>query len=240
MENNKSLIVANWKMNKTIATTKGFVNDFLTLVDKEQRLSDVVICPPLTMYQYIAKLPFKFGAQDCSSLSSNEGSFTGDISALMLKDIGYEYVIIGHSERRKNYGENKDLLKSKISNAHANGLIAIFCIGENLEQRENGSYFEVLSKQLDESLPASVNPENTIVAYEPIWAIGTGKSANEKQIEEIHTFIASKLKNKVLYGGSVNSKNAREILATNNVSGLLIGGASLDAQEFNKIINIRG
>ena len=240
MENNKSLIVANWKMNKTIATTKSFVNDFLSLSKDRKDLSDVIICPTLAIYPFIQELPLKFGAQDCSSFSASEGAFTGDVSALMLKDVGFEYVIIGHSERRKNYGEKGELLKRKIANAHENGLIVIFCIGENIEQRENDSYFEVLLEQIEGSLPDSANSENTIIAYEPVWAIGTGKSANEEQIEEIHSFLASSFKNKILYGGSVNSKNAREILAINNVSGLLIGGASLKAAELNEIINIRG
>lgn len=240
MENNKSLIVGNWKMNKTIAATKSFVNEFLSLIGSKKKLSDIVICPPITMYQFIKELPLKFGAQDCSGLSANEGAFTGDISAMMLKDIGVDYVIIGHSERRKNYGESGAFLKRKISNAHENGLIVIFCIGENLEQRNDGSYFDVLSKQLEESLPESVNLNNTIIAYEPVWAIGTGNSATNNQIEEIHSFLASKFKNKILYGGSVNSKNAKAILAIKNVFGLLIGGTSLEAKEFNEIINIRG
>jgi triosephosphate isomerase (TIM) len=240
MENNKSLIVGNWKMNKTIATTKSFVTDFLSLVTNKKNLSDIVICPPIAMYQFVKELPLKFGAQDCSGFSANEGSFTGDVSAMMLKDIGIDYVIIGHSERRKNYSESGDYLKRKIANAHENGLIVIFCVGENLDQRNDGSYFDILSKQLEESLPDSVSVNNTIIAYEPVWAIGTGNSATEKQIEEIHSFLASKLKNKILYGGSVNSKNAKAILAINNVFGLLIGGASLEAKEFTEIINIRG
>ena len=238
MDNNKALIVANWKMNKTIATAKGFVNDFTALSIKGNQ--NIVICPPLALYPYIKELSVKFGAQDCSCLSATEGAFTGEVSAMMLKNIGFEYVIIGHSERRKNNNEQSDVIKQKIANAHANNLLSILCIGENLNQREGGNYLADLAAQLEECLPPSANMSNTIIAYEPIWAIGNGKAADLSQIEEVHQFLASKTSSKILYGGSVSSKNAGEILAIKNVSGLLIGNASLDAQEFNKIINIRG
>ena len=239
MDYSKSLLVANWKMNKTIASTKSFVETikFINNVDDK----NIVICPPITLFSYLKDLPFSLGAQDCSSLSLNEGAFTGEISAQMLKDAGCSYVIIGHSERRKHNNEVDNLIKSKIEFAHQAGLVAILCVGEDLITRENGKYLQVLASQIKGSLPNTANTKNTIIAYEPVWAIGANKAADVKQIEEVHKFLHNHMEGlKILYGGSVNIKNAEDILSTAYVSGLLIGGASLEAENFNKIIQIRG
>lgn len=242
----KPLIVANWKMNLAI-----FALD--ELLSYGAFNNNVVICPPFTSLEALSKklgaTSIKLGAQDCSNLAAKSGAFTGDISSGMLADIGCKYVIIGHSERRKYHLESNATIKQKISNAHAAGLIVILCVGESLTSREDGSYKEAISKDLAECLPASVSPDNTIIAYEPVWAIGTGKTANSKQIQDMHEFLTTKVKDlfqkssqtfeqnvKIIYGGSVNEENSALILSIPHVSGLLIGGASLDSKKFYKII----
>lgn len=238
---NKALIVANWKMNKTIAAAKAFVADFLDVHKLEDSLENIVICPPATLIKFINELPVKIGAQDCSSFTYSEGSYTGDISAKMLKDAGCEYVIIGHSERRKNYNESDVEIKNKIINAHQAGLKVIFCIGESLLERENSSFLDVLFNQITNSVPNTANSSNLLIAYEPVWAIGSGTAASVEQIAEVHEFIFKEFNSFCsLYGGSVNARNAKEILSIKNVSGLLVGSASLDAFEFSQIIKARG
>ncbi len=253
----KPLIVANWKMHKMLSSSKTMLKELLQPLPSELKLDNVVLCPPATLLHMLieqfASTSMKFGGQDCSSLAGDEGAFTGDISAMMLKDLACEYVIIGHSERRKYHLEQNQQLKAKISYAHNASLTAILCVGENLNQREDGSYLKFLSETLAETLPNSANFDNTIVAYEPIWAIGTGKTANLNQIEEVHQFLSDEITillakysqkpaqrfeqlPKIIYGGSVNTENAECILASKQVSGLLVGGASLDAQKFYKII----
>lgn len=247
---NKKLIVANWKMHKTISIAKQFTDKFLA-TSKEllaQNKHDVVICPAFHLLDSVRKSfigsSIYLGAQDCCSFSSDEGAFTGDVSAWMLRDIGCEYVIIGHSERRERYKEINDVIKNKILNAQQAGLKVILCIGETLEQREDGAYKEALSSMLEASLPKNILLDDLIVAYEPIWAIGTGRTANLEQIEEIHKFLseicltrfAKELK--IIYGGSVNTDNASKILNINKVSGLLVGGASLDPEKFYNLIKI--
>ena len=223
------MLVANWKMHKTIAMAKDFAEELFEYRDK------FILCPAFTLLNAVSRM--KLGGQDCSSYAESEGAFTGDISAAMLKDAGCEYVIIGHSERRKHHQESNHTIKNKIINAHKAGLIVILCIGESLTQREEGRYLEILAQQLKEALPDSSNQDNMVIAYEPIWAIGTGKTASIEQIEEVHQFLA-KNRFKILYGGSVNIDNAKSILSINNVSGLLIGGASLDPKKFIELIKI--
>ena len=234
MDCSKSLLVANWKMHKSIKATKDFVKTILNFPSAD----NIVICPSLTLQEYVKELPFSLGAQDCSELSAGEGAFTGDISATMLKDAGFKYVIVGHSERRKYHQEIAATIKQKIANAHQAGLIAIACVGEDLGQREEGNYLQFLATELEAMLPDSANIDNTIIAYEPVWAIGTSNPATLDQIAEVHQFLTNEFK--ILYGGSVNENNAGDILSTKNVAGLLIGGASLDATKFNQIIKIRG
>lgn len=244
--NNKNLIVANWKMHKSSQSADKYMQSFLQLQKSDNIAinSDIVFCPPFTLVRAIKEYGINVGGQDCSAFSENEGAFTGDISAQMLKDLGCGYVIVGHSERRKYHQESNELIKQKIANIHKSGLIAIICIGENLKQRDDGIYRQSLLEDLEEGMPESANFHNTIIAYEPLWAIGTGKTATIDQIEEIHQYLLEKCLSrfafspKIIYGGSVNLENSKAILDLNNVSGLLIGGASLDPEIFYKIIKI--
>lgn len=247
--NHQPLIVANWKMHKTLAEASGWLDELLS---HDLSNKDLVIAPSFTLLNFIkdkiTNTKISLAGQDCSSLSSTEGAFTGDISAMMLADVGCKYVIIGHSERRKYYQESNLVIKDKISQAHQAKLIAIVCVGENLSARENGNYKEFVWQELESGLPSTVNFENTIFAYEPIWAIGTGKTADIEQIQEMHEFLSKQLQNlfkkslqifeqtpKIIYGGSVNEENANKILSANYVSGLLVGGASLNANKFYQI-----
>jgi len=243
---NKKLIIANWKMHKLISTAEKFVTNFSK--HEISNVCDIVLCPPATLLQLVNEKflnsSIKVGAQDCSAFSAIEGAFTGDISAEMLSDIGCEYVIIGHSERRKYHQESNALIKNKIINAHQANLTAIICVGETLQQREEGSYKQVISSALADSLPSTSNITNIVIAYEPVWAIGTGRTATIEQIEEMHQFLSKETLSrfafspKIIYGGSVNLENAQAILDISNVSGLLVGGASLDPEIFHKIIKI--
>jgi triosephosphate isomerase len=237
------LIIGNWKAYKTISSAQDFIKSWIELLEnssQEPSFSEVVLCPPVSLLHCINK-NITLGAQDCSGLAEVEGPFTGDITAAMLKDSGCKYVIIGHSERRKYSHDSNQLIKQKMEYAHKAGLIAILCVGETLEQRENGSYKQILAEQLDESMAQSANVSNLIIAYEPVWAIGSGKVARIDQIEEIHQYLSDKClsrfaqRAKIIYGGSVNVNNAQEILSAKMVSGLLIGGASLDVQAFYQI-----
>ena len=237
---NKKLIVANWKMHKTFATAEEFMEKLQKLDIKSLNSSDLVISPAFPFIDLIVKhcknLSIKVASQDCSAFSSNEGAFTGDVSANMLKDLGCEYVILGHSERRKYHHETNDFIKKKLINAHNADLAAIICIGETLEQRQAGDYKQYLIDTLEACLPDSINNHNIIIAYEPIWAIGTGQTATIDQIAEIHQYLSEQMLSrfaltpKIIYGGSVNLDNAQTILTIKYVDGLLIGGASLNPE----------
>lgn len=243
----KKLIIANWKMYKTFSEAKTYVDDLIKQCKQKDfsKNTDVVFAPPFHLLEFFKKLvitlPIKISAQDCSALSSVEGAFTGDISASMLKDAGCDYVILGHSERRKYHHESNNEIKQKIINAHKEGLKVILCIGETLQERESGDYKHVLWQMLLESLP-DVLEQDIIIAYEPVWAIGTGKTATLGQIEELHKFLyeislarfAKEMK--IIYGGSVNLDNAKQILQIDKVSGLLVGGASLDPEKFYNLV----
>jgi triosephosphate isomerase len=185
----------------------------------------------------------KLGAQDCHHEIS--GAFTGDISAKMLNDIGCKYVILGHSERRIHHHETSEIIAKKIQAASSQGLIPVLCVGENQEARENKRHLEFVYKQMMDSIPKNINFEELIIGYEPVWAIGTGKNATKLEIEEMAKLIRKILVEKIgknvqkfsiLYGGSTNPSNSREILSIPNIDGLLVGSASLDANEFLKII----
>lgn len=249
-DNDNPLIVANWKMNQRIASAEEFLKELLSYNISN---NNIVICPPFTLLEMLSKklkkTAIKLGAQDCSSLSSEDGAFTGDISSGMLVDGGCHYVIVGHSERRKYHLESNASIKQKIYNAHKVGLKAILCVGESLDSRERGDYKQSVSKDLEECLPESANLNNTIIAYEPIWAIGTGKTASIEQIKEMHEFLTLRSKElfikssqtfeqnvKIIYGGSVNEENSASILSISFVAGLLIGGASLSSKKLYKII----
>ncbi len=215
---------------------------------------DVVICPPATLIAQLnwriqhAKGGFKIGGQDCHT--ENSGAHTGDISADMLKDAGASHVILGHSERRADHGESDRLIRAKSEIAHAAGLVAIICVGETEAQRDSGITLTIIAAQLAGSIPDTAGPANAIIAYEPVWAIGTGRTPTLKEIAEVHDFIRETLIKRfgdesgdafrILYGGSVKPSNAAEIFAVSNVDGGLVGGASLKAADFAPIIAAAG
>ncbi len=209
---------------------------------------DVLIFPPVTLLADMARLSegsgLHCGGQDCHA--HDHGAHTGDISAPMLKDVGATYVIVGHSERRADHRESDMVVKAKAEAALRAGLIAIVCVGETLIERENGKAFAVVGKQVEGSLPDGANAQNCVIAYEPVWAIGTGKVATIDDIDAMHGHIRQTLKAmgsigpdqaRILYGGSVKPGNAVEIFALDNVDGGLIGGASLLASDFGAIIS---
>ena len=205
---------------------------------------DVLICPPATLLApAVARTDggaIKIGAQDCHA--AEKGAHTGDIAAHMIADCGASHVILGHSERRADHGESNDMVRAKIRAAWAAKLTAILCIGETLAEREAGQTLPLLASQLEGSLPEGATAENTIIAYEPVWAIGTGLTASPEQIAEVHDDIRSRVPSDMtlLYGGSVKAANAAEIFAVANVDGALVGGASLTAADFLPIIEALG
>ncbi len=202
--------------------------------------SDVqmVLCPPATMISVVASVLAQsnvlYGGQDCHA--EPNGAFTGDISAEMLKNLGCHYVIVGHSERRQYHRETSEQVAAKAAAAHRAGLTAIICVGETDQERTAGQAQQVVSAQIKASIPATATPVNTVIAYEPVWAIGTGKVASVQDVADMHTLI-HKLQPDLhaLYGGSVKASNARDILHTLNVDGVLVGGASLKVDEFGGI-----
>lgn len=238
------IIAGNWKMNGTFRTSKDLlagVTQFMASSLAVDQGVTVLVCPPATMLSPMANKMrgrgLVFGGQDCHSYAN--GAFTGDVSAEMLADAGASYVIVGHSERRQHHGETSKLVQEKAVAAKRAGLIPIICVGETLGEREAGKTKDLLALQIKDSLPASFGVEDFIVAYEPIWAIGTGMVASIEMIQRTHEVIISLLPAgaKVLYGGSVNAENAEEILLLSQVQGVLVGGASLKAESFNAIIN---
>jgi len=236
----RCLIAGNWKMNGTLQEALDFVGDLGKNTAPEH--VEVALMPPFTLLHPLAK-PFaekdvRLGAQ--SMYCETSGAFTGSISPLMLRDAGCHYVILGHSERRDIMHESSALIRKKMDAAWEHGLEPILCIGEHLEERESGATNAVLKEQL--SVLAGIPADLPLtVAYEPVWAIGTGKTASPAQVSETHAFVHEELKRlghdcRVLYGGSVNPGNAAELLACDGVEGALVGGASLQADSFMKII----
>jgi len=236
------LVAANWKMNLLIDDGKKLLEN-LNRIESEQ----VLVCPTFTalnpLYELAKSKNIKIGAQNCNANST--GAFTGEISAEMIKDCGCDYVILGHSERREQHEESNDCVNQKAISAHKQELITIICVGESEEIYNSGKTKETLKEQLKNSIPANSNCRNTIIAYEPIWAIGTGKVPTLDEIADIHDFIMEFVCNnfdniddslKVLYGGSVKKDNAKDIMNIKNVGGVLVGGASLDADSFNIIV----
>jgi len=243
------LIAGNWKMNKTTGESIELAQKLVeSLKDVNDR--DILICPPFTalysVYQVIKGTNIKLGAQDV--FYENSGAFTGEISPIMLKDVGCEYVIIGHSERRHIIGETDELINKKIKAAINNGLKTILCVGELLEEREAGKTLEVVKTQLEKGLNGVSKEEmkNIVIAYEPVWAIGTGKTAKPEDAQEVHAYIRellSKLYSKeiadetiIQYGGSVKASNIDSLMAMPDIDGALVGGASLIAEEFTRIV----
>jgi len=238
------IVAGNWKMNKTPLETLTFINDIDKLVSNNG-VVDIIISPPYTSLSNIeSRLSVSIAAQNCHW--EDAGAFTGEISVKMLKGCGVEYVITGHSERRHIFNESDEIVNKKFSAINSSGLKPILCVGETIDERKNGKTGSVLRNQLDNALIGIRNLENCFVAYEPVWAIGTGMTANMNQIEEAHLMITKIIREKIkitnhlyiLYGGSVNSGNAADIIAVKNVDGFLIGGASLDAGSFASIIDI--
>ncbi|WP_278367725.1 triose-phosphate isomerase [Acetobacter orientalis] len=238
----RQIIVGNWKMNGTTRDSRELVQALLDKVDANG--PEIVVCPPFTqlalLNQALAPSPIGLGAQDCHKDVS--GAHTGDIAPSMLTELGVSHVILGHSERRQEHGELDETVREKAVAASKAGLTPIVCIGETEDQRESGDHFDTLGWQIKGSLPDGFNG---IVAYEPIWAIGTGRAATTDEIAETMTFLRQELvrqfgeagKNvKILYGGSVNDKNAASILSLADVAGALVGGASLKADAFLSII----
>jgi triosephosphate isomerase len=239
----KKYVFGNWKMHSL--RTESAKRASLIASHPVAKTVQVALFPPLTSLETITfclrGTEIAMGAQDCSV--ETEGAYTGDVSAAMLKDIGCKYVLVGHSERRSGHGETSEQVKSKASAALKAGLTPVICVGENLQERESGKHVEVVSAQIRKSLPALLHSDSQIIAYEPVWAIGTGKTPTVAQISEMHKTIASLLTyatsgahTPILYGGSVKGASAREILSTEGVDGVLVGGASLNATEFCAII----
>lgn len=245
----RPLIAGNWKMHKTIDDAIRLASELkLQLIGITD--CDIVIVPPFTalyaVYQVIENTQIFLGAQDV--FWEEEGAYTGEISPYMLKDVGCRYVIIGHSERRRYFGENNLSCNRKIKASLHADLIPIYCIGETLEERDKGKTFFIVEEQLVEGLKGIEfnNGSEIVIAYEPVWAIGTGKNATPQEAEEVHMFIRKLLaemfkeriamRTRILYGGSVTPENASELMHENDVDGLLVGGASLKASSFIKII----
>jgi len=240
---NKKIIAGNWKMNGLKRDSWQLMNDLISKFENpdDKFNFEMLVCPPFTLISEVVSMcegcPISVGAQNCSDKLS--GAYTGEISPAMLKDLGAKFVILGHSERRSYFGESSEFVSQKAETALSQGLTPIICIGETLEQKENGSAAAVIEDQFIKSLPASATPDNIIIAYEPVWAIGTGRSATTQDIIDIITKIREVAEKRfgtksvsVLYGGSVKASNASEIFAIKDVDGVLVGGASLKADEF--------
>jgi len=238
----RPLVAGNWKMNglrRSVAELDKIVAGSTALAGK----ADLMVCPPATLLSVFAERArgsnVVIGGQDCHAELS--GAFTGDISAEMLKDAGAGAVIVGHSERRSLHHETDTAVRAKAAAAWRAGLIAIVCIGESSAEREAGKTLDVLGRQIDGSLPAGVTAANLVVAYEPIWAIGTGRTPTSADVAQAHEFIRKRIVEshgavghsvRILYGGSVKPSNAKELMAVANVDGALVGGASLKAEDF--------
>ena len=245
------IVAGNWKMNLTFDEAQTLVDDILDLLDEQEALKcEVIVCPPfpylemLTDYEFDEQ-QFNVGAQNCNAY--DKGAYTGEVSAKMLKSLDVDYCIVGHSERRKYFGETNEVLAEKVNRLMENNMSPIYCVGEVLEEREAGRHFEVVKEQLEKGLFHLDGDAiyDAIIAYEPVWAIGTGKTATPEQAQEMHAFIRSLVKDRydeatadeirILYGGSCNAKNATELFSQPDVDGGLIGGASLKADDFVSI-----
>jgi triosephosphate isomerase (TIM) len=247
----RPLVAGNWKMNGSRASL-GEVAAMRRAVDAGGAgVAEMAVCPPATLLSGAAELlsggALGLGAQDCCALDS--GAYTGDISAPMLKDAGASYVIVGHSERRAGHHESDAAVRAKAEAGQRAGLTAILCVGETRAEREAGDAVAVVSRQLRDSLPARATPSDLVIAYEPVWAIGTGLTPTPGDVAEMHGAIRALLgeiygeaggRMRILYGGSVKPGNARELLGLANVDGALVGGASLKALDFMAIAAVYG
>jgi triosephosphate isomerase (TIM) len=244
--NIRPLVAGNWKMNGTTAHLRE-PRLLAGMLGGVKLKCDVLVCPPATLIRRMKAVlkgsKIKVGGQDCHSAAS--GAHTGDISGDMLKDCGASYCIVGHSERRTNHKETDATVSAKAKAAHKSDLVAIICIGETLDERKGGKTLEVLTAQLKGSIPEGANSTNSVIAYEPVWAIGTGLTPTTAEVAEAHAHIRGELSKimgeegastRILYGGSVKPSNAVELMGTPNVNGALVGGASLKAADFIGII----
>ena len=247
-EGPRPLVAGNWKMNGSVAMLKE--PRLLAAMLKDVKLkADVMVCPPSVILRRVKSVlkgtRIKVGGQDCHW--NPLGAHTGDISAEMLKEAGCSAVIVGHSERRTNHGETDEVVASKARAAQRAGLVAIICIGETLEERKAGKTLDVVARQLKASLPEGSTAANTVIAYEPVWAIGTGLTPTTAEVAEVHGLIRKELgplmggegsQTRILYGGSVKASNAAELMGQPHVNGALVGGASLKAADFLGIIKV--
>jgi len=245
----KVIIAGNWKMNKTISEAIELVNSLKRELSKIENI-DIVIIPPYTALSEISDMlinsNIELGAQDVHW--EEKGAFTGEISPIMLKDMGVEYVVIGHSERRTYFGETNEAVNKKVRASLKAGLLPIMCVGERLEERESGKTFSVVREHVERGLEG-ISKEDVlkiIIAYEPVWAIGTGRTATPEQAEEVHRYIRELLRNsynksvaenlRIQYGGSVTPENIKGLISKEDIDGALVGGASLKIEQFVPIV----
>jgi len=248
----KPIVAGNWKMYGTRAENAALVRTLLDLLQPGAR-AEVLVCPPFVYLWETGRLlkdsEVALGAQ--SVCAESLGAFTGEVSGAMLRDVGCRYVLVGHSERRQLYGESDSLVARKFMAAQAQGLVPVLCVGETLEEREGGRTTEVVARQLEAVLSVSGVGAlaSAVIAYEPVWAIGTGRTASPEQAQEVHAMIRGKVAAldatiassvRILYGGSVKASNARELFAMADIDGGLVGGASLKAEEFAQICAAAG
>lgn len=241
------IAAGNWKMNGLKAAVGEAKSLVQMLADNGSGTAEVLICPPFTLLSQFADIfagsGVQLGAQDCHA--NEKGAHTGDISAEMLADVGCSYIIVGHSERRADHGESDAVVRAKAEAVNRAGLKSIVCVGETEGERDAGKTIDVVTGQLDGSIPDAATAANTVIAYEPVWAIGTGKTPTAEDVKEVHAAIRANLVARfgddgngfrLLYGGSVKPSNADELMSVDNVNGALVGGASLKAEDFNGII----
>ncbi len=247
----KKIVAGNWKMNCNLDETKTLLKEIKDKTNTLNNNTQLIVAPAftnlLTAAEFLKETNIKVAAQNVHA--EEKGAFTGEISVDMLSSVGVKTVILGHSERRKYFGETKPLLNKKVNTALRHGFEVIFCVGESLEEREKNNHFKVIEEQLDKSLfyIKKETWKKIVIAYEPVWAIGTGKTASAKQAQEMHAFIRELIAQKydqatadgvsILYGGSVKPENSTELFAQKDVDGGLIGGAALNAESFIKIAN---
>ena len=244
----QKIIIANWKMNGNQRFCHDFMKQLCGEWPRAGATYEITICPPFpylpVVASYVNRSGLSLGAQNCAEQIS--GAFTGDVSAQMLRDMSCKYVLIGHSERRQHHDELNHVLANKLLIAQQSHLIPVLCVGEGSSERNNGSHLYTVSQQLLACLPQQVDQEKLAIAYEPIWAIGSGRVANLPEIAEMHecinqvlnTRFGSSVRIPILYGGSVNPQNARDIINLKEVGGVLVGGASLKINDFLQIISV--
>lgn len=248
----KKIVAGNWKMNMDYTLGMSLFSEVVNMIHDEVRGNqEVIVCPPFIHLHSLVQLnrsnvKVSIGAQNCHHMES--GAYTGEVAASMIRSVGAEYVILGHSERRQYFGETDELLAGKVKVALKSDIKPIFCIGETLEERNDGKHFEVIGSQLENGLfhLSATDFQNVVIAYEPVWAIGTGLTATPDQAQEVHSFIRQHIASKyskdladgisVLYGGSCNPVNAAELFSQPDIDGGLIGGASLKSRDFTEIV----